>query len=391
VLNRWLGAFGLAVASLLLVLLVLEAGVRLLVPEPLWRYRDGTHDWRLDPELGWVNQSNLDVTTVALGETIRFRTNPDGLIPAAARRPRSPGTARVMVFGDSVAVGRDVPQTDVYSAQLESILRERGIPVEVINAGVLGYSTDQALLLMQRWVPEYRPDVVLYGSTLNDFGGNVLSRANEQAKPRFRMNGSGELRLEPPDLAREIRRLGRGPRVWIQRSALYRAVQPRVLLLRARFLGTGARLVIGDLEAIYADAALRDQLDWALYGALLERMQRAAREHGARFLFYAHPDAGEVWEPFIQQVCERIGVPRSAYDPFSMQRRLAEVAAAHGVPFVSLIAPFLAQAERGPFHLLPYDLHFSPSGHRLVAEQLADQLASELASVARRTASQAAP
>jgi lysophospholipase L1-like esterase len=383
VLSRWLGRFGLAFASLLLTFVVLEVAVRLLVPAPLWRFRDGTHDWQLDRELGWVNRPDLDVESVAFGALIRFRTNPDGLIPAAARRPRSPGTSRIMVFGDSVVVGRDVPQTDNYSAQLESILRERGGKVEVINAGVLGYSTDQALLLMQRWLPEYRPDLVIYGSTLNDFGGNALAKANAQAKPRFEMSG-GELRLELPVLASEIQRLGGGPRTWIQQSAFYRAVQPRLMVLRARLGGSDQRLVMGDLDGLYTDARVRDSLDWELFAALLKRMQQVSRNHGAEFRFLAHPDAGEVWEPFIQQMCEHLGVTRSAYDQFVMQRRQAQVAAAHEIGFLSVVEPFLAQPERGPFHLLPYDMHLSVSGHRVLAEALADHMAGgELASVLR--------
>ena len=185
-------------------------------------------------------------------------------------------------------------------------------------------------------------------------------------------------------LPTEIQPLGRGPRTWIQRSALYRALQPRLFLLRARLLGREARLLMGDLEGIYADAAIRDSLDWALYAALLERMQRVSRDHGARFLFYSHPDAGEVWEPFIEALCERVGVPRSAHDQFSMERRLAKLAAAHGVPFLPLIDAFLARLERGPFHLLPYDLHLSTAGHRRLAEVLADHLAgSGFAALAR--------
>ena len=373
-LTRWLGRFGLAVASLLLMFLVLEVGVRLFVPAPLWRFRDGAHDWQPDRELGWANRPNLDVESVGLGGLVRFRTSPDGLIPAEARRARSPGVARIMVFGDSVVVGRDVSQRDIYTARLESILGQRGIPVEVVNAGVLGYSTDQSLLSMQRWLPEYRPDLVLYGSTLNDFGGNSLDNAHAQPKPRFQMNGTRELRLEPPALSSEIQPLARGPRMWIQRSALYRAVQPRVQVLRARLGGADERLLIGDMDGLYVDASIRDSLDWDLYIALVEAMRRVSDDHGARFLFFAHPEAGEVWEPFIAEACDRLGVSRAAYDQYAMERRLAQLAAAHDVAFLPVIDAFRAHPESGPFHLLPYDRHLNVRGHQVFAEVLADHL-----------------
>lgn len=374
-LRSLLGRLGLAAAALLVSLLVIEAGVRLFVPAPLWRYRDGTYDWQVDPELGWVNRPNLDVTSRGLRGTIRFRTNPDGLIPAEVRREKAPGVMRIMVFGDSGVVGRDVPQDEIYTAQLQAILRERGVDAEVINAGVLGYSTDQALLLMQRWLPEYHPDITTYASTLNDFGGNALTDANGQPKPRFVLEGDGELRLEPPKVRQEIRRLASGPRLWIQLSAFYRWIQPRVFVLRARLAGRDQQILIGDLQDMYLDPDSADRLDWKLYISLVKQMQRVAEENGSRFFFFAHPGVAESWEPYIEAICARLGRPRSAYDPFAVKRRTARVAAENGVEFVQTLEPFREHPERGPFHLLPYDAHLSAQGHRLLAEVLADHLA----------------
>src|SRR5262249_10478624 len=230
---------------LALLLGLLEAGVRLFVPAWRWRFVDAPADWRLDDEIGWVNRPDLDVTSTSERGSVRFRTNPDGLIPFDATREQPPGAVRVMVSGASMVVGRAVAQDAIYTARLEVLLRQRGIPADVVNAGVQGYSTDQALLLMQRWVPVYRPDLVLYGSTLNDYGGNVLERAYEQAKPVFRMDERGRLRLALPRLDVEIHRFGAGPRRWLQDSALYRLVQPGIFLLRARLFGFEEGLLLG--------------------------------------------------------------------------------------------------------------------------------------------------
>ena len=45
---------------LALLILVTEIGIRLTVPPERWRVVDATHNWQLDPLLGWVNGSNLD-------------------------------------------------------------------------------------------------------------------------------------------------------------------------------------------------------------------------------------------------------------------------------------------------------------------------------------------
>jgi lysophospholipase L1-like esterase len=366
----------LSAASLLIVLGLLEAGVRLLVPPEQWRFIEASDDWQLDPELGWVNKPDLDVESRFGGDPIRFRTNPDGLIPASAARAKPPGVLRVMIFGDSMVVGRRLPQDRIYTARLEALLRERGIRADVINAGVQGYSTDQVLLLMQRWLPVYRPDVVLYGSTFNDFGGNALDFANGHRKPRFTLDPHGRLQLHPPGAADEVPADPIGLRNAIQHWALYRLLQPRVVVLRARFFGFDERVLLGLYDEAYVRPEFADRFDWRLFAALLRQIDDTARSSGARFLFFAHPELSEVWDPYIDDQCRQLGIPRSRYDPHAMERRLVEAAAQSGVDFVPMIEAFRSRQDRGPFHLLPErDPHLGAAGHELLAELLTDALA----------------
>jgi hypothetical protein len=67
-----LASLALAAASLLLLLGLLELGVRGLVPESRWRFHDGASDWRLDDEIGWVHRPNLDVSSEAAGIALAF-------------------------------------------------------------------------------------------------------------------------------------------------------------------------------------------------------------------------------------------------------------------------------------------------------------------------------
>jgi lysophospholipase L1-like esterase len=381
--RRLAASLALAVASVLAVLGSAELAVRAFVPSARWSFEDGTGDWQIDDELGWVQQPNLDVSTQTPQGLVRFRTNADGLTPPEAQRRKPAGALRIMVFGDSFTVGRFVPQDEIYTARLEGLLRERGIPADVVNAGVQGYSTDQVLLLMQRWVPAYRPDVVLYGSTLNDLGGNGLERANGQAKPRFALDAHGRLRGSPPRISSAIQPLGTGPRSWIQRSALYRLVQPALFRLRARGAGLNERVLLGDLQEIYVRRAVVDALDWPLYGALVARMREVAEREGARFLFFEHPEVAEVWPPYIAMIRESFGVPEEAYDAFAVQRHLEATAAERGLAFVPTIQAFRDVESRGPFHLLPVDPHLNAAGHERLAEVLADAIAAPAAAPPR--------
>lgn len=372
---------GLVLLSLASILVVLELAVRLFVPEPYWRFWDGTEDWSVDPEIGWVNRPALNIQSKSYSGLIRFQTNSDGLIPVGVKRERPAGVVRIMIFGDSMVVGRYLSQTENYSARLEVLLRERGIPAEVINAGVQGYSTDQALLLMQRWVPRYRPDLVIFASTSNDFGGNSLRIGNRQSKPIFHLDDDGQLRYVPPEVSHEIRRFRSGPRAWIQNSALYRLLQPRILVLRSRLGGWEERMLLGVMDEVYVDARAADRVDWRLFSALVARMQEVSRQNGAEFLLIAHPEVGEVWDPYVDRICRARGWPRDRYDRFALERHVAAAAERAGVRFLPLIAEFSERQERGPFHMLPRDGHLSAAGHQLLAERLADHLADHLAAM----------
>jgi lysophospholipase L1-like esterase len=98
---------------------------------------------------------------------VPYRTNADGFRdPArAAKRQRVP---RVLVLGDSYTFGWGVADHQPYPQRAEALLRERGIDVEVITAGVPGYNTEQEAFLLRELLPRYRPDVVVVGYVMND-------------------------------------------------------------------------------------------------------------------------------------------------------------------------------------------------------------------------------
>ena len=77
-------------------------------------------------------------------------------------------------------------------------------------------------------------------------------------------------------------------------------------------------------------------------------------------------------------VCRRLGVPRAAYDPFAIERRLTALSKRRGIDFVPAIQALREVSDRGPFHLVPLDAHLNARGHERLAEVLADRLAAEL-------------
>jgi lysophospholipase L1-like esterase len=83
--------------------------------------------------------------------------------------PRQPGELRVVVLGDSIALGWGVAASDTFGENLERRLRRRlARPVRTINTGVASYNTDQELRVLQRYGDLLVPDLVVLLYAQND-------------------------------------------------------------------------------------------------------------------------------------------------------------------------------------------------------------------------------
>ena len=74
---------------------------------------------------------------------------------------------RVVVLGDSLVAGYDLPQEDAFPSQLERVLRGRGYDVQVINAGVSG-DTSTGGLSRLKWAVADGTDLVIVELGAND-------------------------------------------------------------------------------------------------------------------------------------------------------------------------------------------------------------------------------
>jgi hypothetical protein len=164
-------ALGLASTAISLVLAEL---VYRAVLEARYRTRVAgftSETWELlpgDPRVFRLPASHVGrVKMLWADEYAPYRTNADGLRDAP-RGERRAGVARVLVFGDSYTFGWGVADSEPYPQRAEALLRADGLAVEVINAGVPGYNTEQEALLLAALLPRHRPDMVVLGYVVND-------------------------------------------------------------------------------------------------------------------------------------------------------------------------------------------------------------------------------
>ncbi|MHA7836086.1 MAG: SGNH/GDSL hydrolase family protein [bacterium] len=156
--------------SLALSALLLELGVLALVGEqPKFpRHVVGT-DFGVR-----VNEPGARYRHKSADGTFWFEINSRGLRADREYPYEKPaGVFRIVSLGDSFTAGYEVQGHETFSAVLERELGNEGLSVEVLNAGVSGYSNAEAALYLERELLRYDPDLVLFSFYANDLVDNV--------------------------------------------------------------------------------------------------------------------------------------------------------------------------------------------------------------------------
>ncbi len=113
-------------------------------------YRDNVLFWRLKPN------EDEDVNIRGYRGTLCDYQKPQGVY-------------RIILLGDSCVYGMNFRHKDTYAYLLEEKLNALyGGRVEIINAGVPGYSSLQGLRYLKKELIRYKPDMLLVGFGFND-------------------------------------------------------------------------------------------------------------------------------------------------------------------------------------------------------------------------------
>ncbi|AGA27082.1 SGNH/GDSL hydrolase family protein [Singulisphaera acidiphila] len=127
------------------------------------------------------------------------------MIGAPERAPR------VLLLGDSITLGvrPGVAANQTFGGQLETMIKARGLDASIINVGIGGERTDQALARLSEVLKANRPDIVLlmYGTNDSyvDFGRKTSRLAIDQYRKnygelieRIEQTGAKTVLMTPP-------------------------------------------------------------------------------------------------------------------------------------------------------------------------------------------------
>jgi hypothetical protein len=171
----------LIAASILFALFLSEVALRLIGFKPLYVSPERDRFWKYDSLLGWAHQPGQE----GIFETPQFRTvvriNENGLRDRTRSYERQNDSERILVLGDSFAWGYGVEESERFSQ-----LMEEELGIEVINAGISGYSTDQEFLWYKNEGIKYESDLVVLVIAGNDVGDNEQQLVSTiYYKPKF--------------------------------------------------------------------------------------------------------------------------------------------------------------------------------------------------------------
>jgi hypothetical protein len=180
--------------QLLIIVVTLAAIESVLRVIDLRELRDGYGQGypvvhRYDAELGWLPIPN-SAGMFAGSRTISIQHNSLGLRdvePARTDRPT------VLFVGDSFVWGYDVEASERFT----DLLRAELPGIEIVNAGVNGYGTDQEYLLLERIWSAFRPNIVVLNfTTSNDRDDNTHNMISDgYYKPYLAQDADGSWRF----------------------------------------------------------------------------------------------------------------------------------------------------------------------------------------------------
>ncbi len=377
-----------------IALALLEIVVRLVMPAPLDLMRlnqvvesERGKFARYDSLLGWDGRTNVEADFQWIDTNHHVRQNRFGYRGPAYETART-DKRRLLVLGDSFVWGFGVEEDDIFTSRLE---RESGYAVEVINAGVSGYGTDQEYLLWREKASRWQPDdVLLVVTPYTDIVDNLFPRRYGYPKPQFVWTQAGELELtnvpvpKTSDFAddKQIEVDIEAP-TGLSRLLAHSHLAKMLVNAGSRFPGIRGALESSGLmpsrlpgydweyPLYLAEPPEQVQQAWAITFALLDQMADDVAARGARLSVAIVPTIVQVYPELWEQFRTTHGAGKNArLDREQPNRQVNGWCQRRGVRVIDLLPALTTAGETDSYLYFPYNLHWTPDGHAIVAETL---------------------
>ena len=309
---------------------------------------------------------------------------------------------RILLLGDSYGDDARVPPGSIYHELAEERLnQELDTRIEVLNASVEGWSTDQQLVYYEEKGRQFESDLVLLAFCMcNDTQGNYEGWSYEN-KPTFGMRDGNLVQVEFPDGASASRKdsvvvdfeatsIKTDPRrsipIQIRKWAsenlrLFRYVRAAgnsVPSINRALIRIGLREDIRQIHQIFMVEEPPEVIEsWIVTKALLERLHREVRQDGAELAVFVIHSPYQVettywWESEFEFYPAMNEIKWDLRRPDFI---LNDVLEDEGIPYFFLVDEFANYVEQtGNLTTWEGDPHWNLIGHELAGRLMAEWL-----------------
>jgi hypothetical protein len=373
---------GLAAASLLLGLLVLELGLRLLARGARGgkEQQEQNRYTEYDPVVGWRKTPGAHVVYERRDFQVEFDVNSQGLRGPERPYAKPAGVSRVLALGDSFVEAYTVSDGETVTARLEHHLEQKGCRVEVLNGGTIAYSTDQEYLFYREDGRKYAPDVVVLFVYHNDIPYLVLDKYFDYPKPLLDFESRPPVvsnapvpRYVPPPQTSE-----RAP--VSPPSFLLEFVKDSLESASARTYESLARLGLWEplrklppkeeLNLFRVPELGHLRPAWSAFAWTVQSLSEAAREDGARLVVAYVPSKMEVVPRVWERTQVRYGLDAS-FERSAVSHRIRLITGRLRIPFLDLTPSFIRTDGLLSPVFFPTDGHWNARGQDVAARETA--------------------
>ena len=352
-------AFVVIAVSCVLAVLIGEGIVRLFYPQELgnWTYtRDGLT----------LHLPNMSQISTRFGHEIN--TNSAGMRDREHDIEKDSDVFRILVLGDSFMEAYQVPFEKSFASVLEHRLGEdSGRSVDVINAGVSGWGTDDELTYLARKGVRYKPDLIIVAMTLhNDVSDNLLEE--------FHMFRNGRLEERPVTLVPWPAFGLLKVKQWLaSHSHVYqlflRAARSNRVSVQAKELNTDVGSI---LQRTSSDRVTKG---WDMTRELFSNIAMVANKNNAQTIVVLLPLLVQVYPEELAKFLELNNLREEEIEIVKPQEIMKTFGKTMGLPIIDLLPKFSETKDKCDCALfVKDDGHWNETGHLIAAEEVAKRI-----------------
>jgi len=356
--RAWVVAGLLVVGATAVALVLAEVGLRLLYPQPL-----GV--WLQDRDGLAGHWPGLVTYLPQFGLSVSF--NSAGMRDRAHSMEKGDGVFRVLVLGDSFMEALQVPFESSFPSLLERGLASRvGRRIEVVNASVSGWGTDDELKYLTTHGRKLRPDLILVAMTLhNDISDNL--------RERFHTMRNGALVEKPGEnlsfLQYKVIQL-KG--FLASRSHAYQLVLRARRSREVRVEASQLNVHVVDLFREPTNARISRGLE--LTSLLLQQMASIAAADGSRLVLALLPLVVQLSDERFANLAEAAAGSMHGLQRERPQSLISHMGRRLGIDVIDLLPAFKESVHAGESLYLERDGHWNEAGHRLAVSIVISEL-----------------